>query len=116
MNAPTNKPSGAKIRAIIKRPDEKCGHVTNISQTLRNLQRIVEGYIEVVPITKTAVCIVNEEGKIRGLPRNFILGIPPFHDVIVGTAIIVGTDGEDFTDCPLDFKTWKEALKKWGNV
>lgn len=118
MKTPTHKPSGAKIRAIIKRPDEKYGHVTNISPTLRNLQNTVGGYIETVPITRNAVCIVNEEGKIWNLPKNFILGTPPFHDVIVGTAIIVGTDDEDenFVDCPLDFKTWKEALIKWGNT
>ena len=38
----------AKIRAIIKRPDEKYGHVTNISPTLENLQKTVGGYIEPV--------------------------------------------------------------------
>lgn len=36
----------AKIRVIIKRPDEKIGHVCNISHTLENLQKTVEGYIK----------------------------------------------------------------------
>ena len=32
--------SDAKIKVIIKRPDEKAGHVTNISASLKNLQKI----------------------------------------------------------------------------
>ena len=38
----------AKIKVIIKRPDEKAGHVTNISASLKNLQKTVEGNIETV--------------------------------------------------------------------
>ena len=44
--------SDAKIRAIVKRPDEKYCHVANISNTLKNLQRTVEGPIETVSIGK----------------------------------------------------------------
>lgn len=105
----------AKIRAIVKRPDEPYGHVTNISNTLKNLQRIVEGPIQVVPITSDTVCICNEEGKLRGLQKNFILGKIPFHDIIVGECAIIGVDGEDFCDCPMEFAFWKALLKKWGN-
>ena len=111
-----DRPFGAKIRAIIKRPDERYGHMTNISDTLKNLQNTVEGPIETIPVGGGAVCICNEEGKLRGLQRNFIMGRIPFHDVIVGTAIIVGVDGEEFCDCPLDFATWKKLLGKWGNL
>ena len=106
--------SDAKIRAIVKRPDETFGHVTNISCTLKNLQRIVGGPIQVVPITQDTVCICNEEGKLWGLQKNFILGKVPFHDVIVGECAIVGVDGEDFCDCPLDFYIWKRLLIQWG--
>lgn len=112
----SNRPSGAKIRAIIKRPDERYGHVTNISCTLKNLQKTVEGPIETVPVYSGAVCICNEEGKLQRLQRNFRLGEWPYGDIIVGTAIIVGVDGEEFCDCPLDFATWKKLLGKWGNM
>lgn len=105
----------SKIRAIVKRTDEQYGHVTNISSTLKNLQKIVEGPIETVKVTDDAVLICNEEGKIQGLPKNFVMGQVPFHDVIVGDVVIVGVDGEDFCDCPLDFATWKWLLKSWGN-
>ena len=104
--------SEGKIRAIVKRPDEKYGHVTNISCTLKNLQRIVGGPIECVPFGDHAVIICNEEGKIRGLPKNFQL---PFIDVIVGEVAVVGVDGEDFCDLDMDFSFWKLMLDWWGN-
>ena len=107
--------SEAKIRAIIKRPDEKYGHVTNISPSLKNLQRIVDGPIETVPVVFGCVLICNEEGKLRGLQRNFYMGKVPFGDVIAGEVAIVGVDGEEFCDCPLSFDTWKFMLDKWRN-
>ena len=107
--------SDTKIRAIIKRPDEKFGHVTNISNTLKNLQRIVDGPIEVVPFAGNMVIICNEEGKLRGLDKNFIIKHTYSADVIVGEIAIVGVDGEDFCDCPLDFSIWKRLLIQWGN-
>lgn len=105
-----------KIKVIIKRPDEKYGHVTNISPSLKNLQKTVEGRIEIVPVLKDKglVMVCNEEGKVMGLPKNFIMGIPPFHDVIVGTVILCGTDGEDLADIPIDFQTWKFMLDRWS--
>ena len=102
-----------KIRCIIKRPDEQYGHVTNISNRLENLQRTVEGYIEVVPVKqspdgKDIILICNEEGKLRGLPHNFYL----WDEEIVGTVIICGVDGDEFGDLPLTFglAEWKKLL------
>lgn len=51
-----------KIRAIVKRVDEPIGHVTNISNTLKNLQKLVDGNIETVRITDSVILICNEEG------------------------------------------------------
>lgn len=106
-----------KIRAIVKRPDEPYGHVTNISNTLKNLQKIVEGPIEVTGLTSNSAIICNEEGKLQGLERNFIIKYSsvPHIDIICGDVVIVGIDGEDFCDCPLDFSSWKALLKMWGN-
>ena len=104
-----------KIKAIVKRPDEKYGHVTWISDTLQNLQRIVDGPIETVPVGAGAICICNEEGKIRGLQPNFRMGSELWSDMIVGEAVIVGTNGEELDDCPLSFDIWKKLLEDWGN-
>lgn len=95
-----------KIRAIIKRPDERYGHVAYISNTLANLQKIVGGYIETKTIGLGNVLIMNEEGKIKHLePNLWIDGIVP--DMIVGTVIVLGVDGEEFCDCPMEFDVWK---------
>ena len=55
-----------KIKVIVKRPDEKDGHVTNISYTLENLQKTVEGHIETLTLPGFTI-ICNEEGIPLGL-------------------------------------------------
>lgn len=103
-----------KVKVIIKRPDEEYGHVTNISTSLKNLQKAVEGYIETVSVGENAVCICNEEGKILKLQPNFWMGTK-YKDLIRGTVVIAGVDGSELVDIPFDFGTWKRLLKKWGN-
>ena len=101
-----------KIKAIIKKPGEPYGHMTHISPSLENLQKHVEGPIQAVNIGPLVV-ICNEEGKLRGLKKNFFVNV--MFDAFVGTVIICGQGEEDFTDIPIDFKTWKSMLKTWGN-
>lgn len=106
-----------KVRCIIKRPDEKYGHVTNISTSLKNIQNIVEGYFESIPCGAKSVILCNEEGKLIGLEKNFRYGIGYPKDIICGTVIVIGVDpeSEDFCDLAFSFKTWKDLLKVWGN-
>lgn len=99
-----------KIKAIIKRPDEEFGHMTNISERLENLQRTVGGYIECVSPDPRIVIICNEEGKLIGLEPN--MKIPG--DIICGTIIVVGISGEDFSDVPISFEEWKQLVKEWN--
>ena len=81
------------LTAIVKEPGWAPG-IVEIPDELENYQRIVDGYIECVRWDDDHVLIVNEEGKLRGLEKNFRYG----GDIIVGTAIWIGVDGEDFTD------------------
>ncbi len=83
------------IRVIVKEPG-MAPEWRIIPNELEALQREVDGYIEVVRLSGNAAMIVNEEGKLRGMAPNFRYGI----DMIVGTAVFVGTDGEEFTDFP----------------
>lgn len=105
-----------KRKVIIKRPDEQYGHMTNISTSLHNLQKTVDGPIEMVTILSNpkTVMICNEEGKLRGLDRNFRLG-RYFPDIIRGTVIICGIKNEDLDDIPINFDAWKHLLKSWEN-
>lgn len=104
-----------KIKVIIKRPDEPIGHVTWISDTLENLQRTVEGRIEVVRAFSKVLLICNEEGKTLGMENNFRMGLV-FPDMIVGPVIVCGEDGEEFGDVPITRQQWKTLLECWGNV
>lgn len=84
------------IRAIIKRPGEQ-PEERLIPDELREYQRRVGGYVEAVGLDGGAVLLCNEEGKLRGLPHNVTL---PGGEEIVGTAVIVGVDGDEFADAP----------------
>ena len=113
-----------KIRAIVKRADEQYGHVTWISNTLENLQRTVGGYVEAITCcgprmdSKPYVVLCDEEGRLKGKPHNCSVYRSPrkpngfAEDVIdfVGDIAVVGIEGEDFSDCPLDFKDWKRMV------
>jgi hypothetical protein len=102
-----------KMRVIIKRPDEQYGHVCNISNSLENLQKTVDGYIETHEITRSCdgkpiIMVCNEEGKLRNLPHNFYL----WNDEIVGTIFLCSADGDELSDLPVTFglAEWKKIL------
>ena len=104
-----------KIKVIIKRPDEKVGHVTYISNTLENLQKSVGGHIEVADIgVRGAVIICDEDGKSKPYQTNFRMGMF-MADRVVGTVVICGTSGEEFADVPISLREWKLILEMWGN-
>lgn len=102
-----------KIDVIIKRVGQ-VPYRTSISNTLENLQKHVNGYIEVVGIAGDAVIIVNEEGKIRGdIPYNCDL----MGDHIFGTIIFAGIKKNgDFADYPTDFQAFKKRFRKLWQV
>lgn len=92
-----------KIKVIAKYPGEN-PHVTSMSNRLENLQKYVGGYIEAVAFPTGIVVICNEEGKIRNLPPNGIVGGIEF----VGNIIFAGVQGEEFGDIPVDYQTFKK--------
>jgi len=103
--------SDGKVRVIIKRPDEEFGHVTNISPSLKNLQKTVGGYIECVTLGLydwgNIHIICNEEGRLDGLEYNCeVCGID-----FVGTIIVAAANGEgELIDLPISFEIWKNIV------
>lgn len=93
-----------KIKAYIIRVDEEGrqykGYFAEIDNTLEAKQEIVGGLIQVVRLTPDVDIIINDEGKLRGMPLNRIWlsedGEPL--DFLVGNIIAVRHCGDVFTD------------------
>lgn len=111
--------SDAKIKCIIKRPDEEYGHMTWIHNNLENFQRNVGGYIECVTLVHQTLgvdgeCVLpglaiicDEEGRLKHKEYNCNVDGISF----VGDIIAVGVKGEEFCDIPLTFEDWKEWVQ-----
>ena len=79
------------ITGIVKLPGEEAVVKTDIENTLRGLQTLVDGYIETVPF-EDCVVICNEEGLILGMAPNCkFRGVDFF-----GPIVVVDTFGEEF--------------------
>lgn len=64
--------------------------------SLEELRGFVGGYIEIIRLGENRLVIVNEEGKILGLPKNTfatkIIQSAGRQDIIVGNVLICDTD------------------------
>lgn len=86
-----------QIKVVVKEVG-KTPEVRYIDNSIKAMQKIVGGYIQVVPhwpgsVSKKVTMMCNEEGKLRGLEPNF--DIPG--DRIVGNILITRTDDEGET-------------------
>ena len=89
---------------VLKIEPGKAPEAVTIPNTLKAMQQMVGGYIEVIPLDD--VCLVcNEEGKLMGLPGNRRLG----NDVIAGTFFLAG-DTPDGDFCSLT----QEQADRWS--
>jgi len=64
--------------------------------TLEELQKFVEGYIEVVYLPEQKIMVLNEEGKVNWLDENveatMIAQKAGLADIIVGNVLIINQD------------------------
>lgn len=96
------------MRALYKAPTDTGFREIVVQNKLEVLQELVGGYIETVTMTTDSCIIVNEEGRILGLPHNCnYLGID-----VCGPMLIVGTQGDDFTDVPLSVVMANKGIVK----
>ena len=78
---------------VLKVEPDKAPELIEMENELEAMQKIVGGYIEVMPIAEDVAIVCNEEGKINGLPLNR----PIYHngeivDIIAGTFFVAGDD------------------------
>jgi hypothetical protein len=73
--------------------------IEKFEHSLENLQKFVGGYIDAVRVDESITIWIHDEGKILELKPNFYLtdqdGKP--YDIVVGDALIAGTDSEGET-------------------
>jgi uncharacterized protein DUF3846 len=96
-NAKEN-PTEDRIQVVIVEPDKK-PYKKTIDNSLEAMQAIVGGYIENVRIASTqkgamVSLIVNEEGKLIGLPVNRVIRGRGGQDILVGTFFVTASNGE----------------------
>lgn len=104
----------SKIR-ILALPVYREPYITNIENSLENMQRFVGGYIEAVTVLKNpqVILICDEEGLLKGRAVNpSVPDLQPYVGwglKIVGDCFLCGVAGEDFADLP---DKWKNILLK----
>lgn len=101
----------SKIKVIMC-PADRAPYVTNIENTLRNMQNIVGGYIEARAISTDVVAVFNEEGRIRGLPENMSFCFPGH----CGDIFMCGVDGDEFADIPESARKFllQQCKNRWN--
>ena len=85
------------MRALYKAPTDDKFHQLNIPNDPHAIQELVGGYIETVTLATDACIICNEEGRLLGMAHNCKFCGADF----VGPILLVGVDGDEFTDCPM---------------
>lgn len=84
-----------------------------LEHDLPTLQKAVGGHIEAVyPFDDPVALVVNEEGKLNGLPLNRALRDDDGHiyDIVAGSFLVVGLGESDFTSLT------PELLKKYEKL
>ena len=87
-----------QLTVLCVKPGEKPERI-EIESGLDALQRAVGGYIEAVyPYEDPVALIVNEEGKLNGLPLNRALRDEDndIYDIVAGTFLVVGLGESEF--------------------
>ena len=104
----------SKIR-ILALPVDREPYITNIENSLKNMQNFIGGYIEAETILQDpeVVLVCDEEGMFKGCAVNpSIPDLQPYTGwrlKIVGDCFLCGVDGEEFADLP---DKWKNILLK----
>lgn len=92
----------------------KYPEVTEIGTDLESLQQAVGGNIEVTyPFEENVGLIVNEEGKINGMPLNRAVrdDAGDVMDIVAGPFIVVGLTEDSLSDSPV-LQAWRDYTRR----
>lgn len=98
-----------KALSVIRKEPGGAYFYDKLRNDLESFQACVGGYIEAIPIdcSGSIIVICDEEGRIKKKPYNCTIDGISF----VGPIVIVGVDGEEFADAPVDIKTMEELTE-----
>lgn len=103
------------MKALLVQPMKK-PEIIEVESGLAALQEAVHGYIQVVyPFEDSVGLVMNEEGKLEGLPLNRALYDEngAIYDIIAGDFLIVGLTEESFGSLSKDLlKKYTEKYEK----
>lgn len=101
------------VDALLVKPNEYPQKV-KVGLELEDLQEAVGGYIEVsYPFDEPVGIVLNEEGKLMGLPMNRALYTEDgdIYDIFVGDFLVMGLTDESFCSLtPEQMKTYEEKF------
>lgn len=93
------------ITVIYKHPNQH-PKLLVIENELEQMQTLVGGYIETVPIycgaDNSLVVVCDEEGKLKHREANIVLKRADWLDVVVGSIFAAKVTGDDFADLTRD--------------
>lgn len=102
------EPSG-KIKVVAQNPGE-ISRIVTVPNTLEALQELVGGYIEPHHICGSLVLVMDEDGRLKGLPENVRC---VQYGTIVGPVFITADKDEDFRSLtPEEIQTARAWLMK----
>ena len=81
-----------KIKVVLQHPGE-VSRIVTVPNTLEALQELVGGYIEPHHICGSLVLVMDEDGRLKGLPENVRC---VQYGTIVGPVFITADQDEDF--------------------
>jgi len=98
------------VKAFVLMDKDDPGEIREIENTLEAFQEIVGGYIETFTFSTDVVLVINEDGRLMGLPVNRDFCGRRF----VGPMVFVGYDDEgEFTDLPEENLRYLETWSAW---
>lgn len=82
------------MRILFRKPSNQPLQLMEVENELKPIQDLIGGYLQVVDIGQKVICILDEEGMLKGCSPNY------YHDMygmILGNVIFCGVDGGEFT-------------------
>ena len=94
------------LKAIVKEPGKEPEEFI-VADDPKELENIIDGYLESVTVEEDIVVLCDELGRRNGKPINCWFDGINFR----GTIIVLGSKGENFDNCPITLDEFREMCE-----